>query len=98
MFEWLDHWPSRGPGSRADRPRAPGPIPASNFPGASDARLPGDASKARFVLDLDKPIAFRAFALADPYRLIVDIPQVSFQLPPGAGTGRGLIKAFRYGL
>ena len=29
----------------------------------------------------------------------MDIPQVSFQLQAGAGTaGRGLIKAFRYGL
>jgi N-acetylmuramoyl-L-alanine amidase len=31
--------------------------------------------------------------------VIVDIPQVSFQLPAGVGTaGRGLVKAFRYGL
>ena len=42
---------------------------------------------------------FRAFALADPYRVVVDVPQINFQLPAGAGTaGRGLIKAFRYGL
>ena len=39
------------------------------------------------------------FALADPYRVVVDLPQVSFHLPPGVGVaGRGLIKAFRYGL
>ena len=45
------------------------------------------------------PIQFRAFALADPYRVIVDVPQVDFKLKAGAGTaGRGLIKAFRYGL
>jgi N-acetylmuramoyl-L-alanine amidase len=75
------------------------PVAASNFPIASDARLAGDGKQTRFVLDLDKTIQFRAFALADPYRVIVDIPQVSFQLPAGAGTtGRGLIKAFRYGL
>ena len=31
--------------------------------------------------------------------MVVDIPQVSFQLPAGAGVaGRGLIKTFRYGL
>jgi N-acetylmuramoyl-L-alanine amidase len=75
------------------------PVAASSFPVASDARLAGDARQTRFVLDLDKAIQFRAFALADPYRVVVDIPQVSFQLAAGTGTaGRGLIKAFRYGL
>jgi N-acetylmuramoyl-L-alanine amidase len=79
--------------------QSPGPIAASNFPVASAVRLAGDAKQTRFVLDLDKAIQFRAFALADPYRLIVDIPQVSFQLASGVGAaGRGLIKAFRYGL
>jgi N-acetylmuramoyl-L-alanine amidase len=75
------------------------PVAASIFPIASDARLAGDAKQTRFILDLDKTIAFRAFPLADPYRVVVDIPQVNFQLPAGSGTaGRGLIKAFRYGL
>jgi len=69
------------------------------FPVASDARLAGDAKLTRFVLDLDKTIQFRAFALDDPYRVVIDIPQVSFRLPPGSGTnGRGLVKAFRYGM
>ena len=37
-----------------------------DFPVASDARLAGDAKLTRFVLDLDKTIQFRAFALDDP--------------------------------
>ena len=75
------------------------PAAVSNYPIASDARLAGDAKQTRFVLDLDKPITHRAFTLADPYRVVIDIPQVSFQLPAGVGTaGRGLVKAFRYGL
>ncbi|MGE0287812.1 MAG: N-acetylmuramoyl-L-alanine amidase [Bradyrhizobium sp.] len=85
----------------ADAAEGPAPVPAvvSNFPVASDARLAGDPSQTRFVLDLDKPIQHRAFVLADPYRVVVDIPQVSFRLPAGVGTaGRGLVKAFRYGL
>src|SRR4030095_15935316 len=77
----------------------PTPGTVTNFPIASDARLAGDARQTRFVLDLDKPIQFRAFTLADPYRVVLDLPQVSFQLAPGSGiAGRGLIKAFRYGL
>ena len=71
----------------------------ANFPIASEARLAGDATQTRFILDLDKAVPFRAFALADPYRLVVDLPQLSFRLPAGTGvTGRGLVKAFRYGL
>ena len=74
------------------------PLPSS-FPVASDARLAGDARQTRFVLDLDRTIQFRAFALSDPYRVVVDMPQVNFRLPEGAGTtGRGLVRGFRYGL
>jgi len=77
----------------------PNPVATSTFPTASDARLAGDARQTRFILDLDTPIQFRAFALADPYRVVVDIPQVSFKLAAGTGSaGRGLVKAFRYGL
>jgi N-acetylmuramoyl-L-alanine amidase len=73
--------------------------PGSGYPVASDARLAGDAKQTRFVLDLDRTIQFRAFALSDPYRIVVDMPQVNFRLPAGAGTtGRGLVKTFRYGL
>jgi N-acetylmuramoyl-L-alanine amidase len=75
------------------------PVVAVNFPVASDVRLAGDDKRTRFILDLDKNIPFRAFALADPYRVVIDLPQVTFQLAAGAGTaGRGLVKAFRYGL
>jgi N-acetylmuramoyl-L-alanine amidase len=72
---------------------------AATFPVASDVRIAGDDKQTRFILDLDKKIPFRAFALADPYRVVVDIPQVGFHLGAGAGgAARGLIKAFRYGL
>jgi N-acetylmuramoyl-L-alanine amidase len=75
------------------------PITAPSFPIASDARLAGDTKQTRFVLDLDKPVAFRAFALPNPYRVVLDMGQVSFRLPTGVGAnGRGLVKAFRYGM
>lgn len=63
------------------------------------ARLAGDDQTTRFVADLTGDVPVRAFALADPYRVIVDLPEVSFRLPAGAGEkGRGLVRAFRYGL
>ena len=70
-----------------------------SYPVATDVRLAGDEAQTRFVMDLSRKIDLHAFTLADPYRVVIDIPEVTFQLPPKAGdSGRGLIKAFRYGL
>ena len=88
-----------GAAERQPQAQTPTSGATSGFPTASDARLAGDAKQTRFILDLDQSITFRAFALADPYRVVVDIPQVNFALAAGTGNaGRGLIKAFRYGL
>jgi N-acetylmuramoyl-L-alanine amidase len=78
---------------------APPAAGRTEFPVAQEARIAGDGRQTRFVLDLDRRVDVRAFALADPFRVIVDLPQTTFQLPAGTGqNGRGLIKAFRYGL
>src|SRR6187401_3597372 len=72
---------------------------AEPFPLATEVRVCGDAKDTRFVMDLSERIDATAFTLADPYRVVIDLPQVNFQLPAKTGeTGRGLIKAFRYGL
>jgi N-acetylmuramoyl-L-alanine amidase len=81
----------------ADRPDA-APAPDS-FPIATAVRLGGDDADTRFVMDLSHKIDLHTFILADPYRVVVDIPEVIFKLPPKTGqNGRGLIKAFRFGL
>ena len=72
---------------------------AAGFPLATDSRIGGDENQTRFVVDLSAKVGMRAFTLADPYRVVIDLPQVTFQLKPKAGeSGRGLIKAFRFGL
>src|SRR5580658_8764974 len=69
---------------------------AESVPVATDARLGGDESRTRFIMDLSRKIDLHAFTLADPYRVVLDIPQVTFTLPPKTGeSGRGLVKAFR---
>lgn len=66
---------------------------------AKDARLAGDRERTRFIADLSKKVDVQVFALGNPYRVIVDAVDVSFQLPPGIGREqRGLVTAFRYGL
>jgi N-acetylmuramoyl-L-alanine amidase len=71
----------------------------TSFPVVTDVRLGGDDKQIRFVVDLTQKVDLAVFTLADPYRVVVDLPQVTFKLPLQAGEhGRGLVKAFRYGL
>ena len=75
------------------------PVVPDSLPVATDARLGGDEAQTRFVMDLSRKIDLHAFTLADPYRVILDIPQVVFRLPPKSGEGgRGMITAYRFGL
>jgi N-acetylmuramoyl-L-alanine amidase len=81
-----------GGSASAQAPAAPRPV-------ATDARLAGDEQRTRLVIDLSAPAPIKAFALADPYRIIIDLPEVSFQLPEAAGReGRGLVSAYRFGV
>ncbi|MFN4141317.1 N-acetylmuramoyl-L-alanine amidase [Aestuariivirga sp.] len=71
---------------------------ASDLPVASAGRVAGDADRTRFVTDLSDPVGFTAYVLPDPYRVVIDLPQVAFDLPADAGkAGRGLVAAWRYG-
>lgn len=84
---------------RANLVRPAMPVPPDLYPIAREARLGGDATRTRLVVDLSRPVEVAAFTLADPYRVVIDLPQVTFQLPARTGTSpKGLVKAFRYGL
>jgi N-acetylmuramoyl-L-alanine amidase len=77
----------------------PLPVIGDAVPVATDARLAGDDKQTRLVIDLTQKIDVRAFTIADPYRVVIDIPQVNFQFPPKTGEhSRGVVKAFRFGL
>ncbi len=66
---------------------------------ASGARVAGDDQRTRFIIDLSRSISFSTSALASPDRVIIDMPEINFDLPAKAGeNGRGLVKAWRYGL
>jgi N-acetylmuramoyl-L-alanine amidase len=66
---------------------------------ALDARIAGDARRTRLIIDLNRSVELRAYAIASPDRIVVDLPEVVFDLPIGAGKqGNGLISAYRYGL
>lgn len=65
----------------------------------TDARVVGDTDRTRFIADLSDDVDISVFLLADPYRVVIDLPEVRFQLAEGTGgSGRGLVSAYRYGL
>ena len=55
----------------------------------SAARLAGDGSRTSLTFDVTRPIEVRAFVLADPYRVIVDLDEVNFQVAPPSSRGHG---------
>ena len=71
---------------------------AAGLPVATAARLAGDENRTRFVADLTAPVGYTVYVMANPYRVIIDLPQVSFSLPAGAGDDtRGLVSRYRFG-
>lgn len=90
-----------------DRPALAEDVPASEAGSgalpdpavATDARLAGDGERTRLIVDLSRSVALGAFTLADPYRVVIDVPDVVFALPSTSGQeGRGLVSAYRFGL
>lgn len=72
--------------------------PASAKPRATAIRFSGDATTTRVRLEVNRPITANTFTLDEPYRAIIDIPELEFSLPAyGANSVAGLVKDFRYG-
>jgi N-acetylmuramoyl-L-alanine amidase len=66
---------------------------------ATQVEVAGDEQLTRFSITFTAPVAYQVFTLPRPHRVIIDAPDVAFRLPPGTGQhGKGLIKAFRFGL
>ncbi|WP_246338066.1 N-acetylmuramoyl-L-alanine amidase [Azospirillum oleiclasticum] len=88
---------SSGRGAEVAQATAALPAPISSV-AVLDARLGVHADKTRFVLELSQEVPFRVTALADPYRVVVDLPELAW--PGGAVPvpGKGLVVSYRYGL
>jgi N-acetylmuramoyl-L-alanine amidase len=66
---------------------------------ATQVDITGDEQLTRFSIDFSTTIPYQVFTLANPYRVIIDAPDLNFGFPLGAGQrSKGLIRAFRYGL
>lgn len=64
-----------------------------------DARIGEHPDRTRFVLETSDPIPIKVFTLANPDRVVVDMPELSWRLSSAQRpSGRGIIKSYRYGL
>lgn len=87
----------------AAAPLQPGLAADAGAPVAVGVRLSQDENAAKLVFDLSRPVDATASALASPDRIVVDMPEVNFQLDPSVGrisasSNASLVKAFRFGL
>lgn len=73
--------------------------PVSAEVGVLKARIGVHASHTRFVLELTDAVPYRILTLADPFRIVIDLPEAEWrggktpEAPPGS-----LIGGLRYGL
>lgn len=74
-------------------------------PAATAATIERSPTAARITFEMNLPVKATAFVLAEPDRVIVDLPEIGFLLSPAAGRlpapGKGeappLVAAFRFG-
>ena len=62
------------------------------------ARVIGDETRARLIVDFDKAVTYDAYILSDPRRIIIDLPPTAFSLDDEAKRlPKELVQDLRYG-
>lgn len=64
---------------------------------AYGARIIGDDARTRIVIDFDREPRFSVHYIANPARVVVDLPATAFGFPAKDLEARGLFKDIRYG-
>ena len=80
-------------------PLAPAAAQAAE-PTVSAVRLGQHPDKTRFVMELSAKTPYEVFTLSNPYRVVIDLPQVDWRIPEDkmGETQVGLVRALRFGL
>ena len=67
-------------------------------PTIKSARVGQHADSTRFVLDLSENTEFRIFTLAEPYRIVLDLPGAGWEFyQKSLVLNQGLVKSIRFG-
>ncbi len=78
--------------------QATGSMSGQSLAAAPRAGMPAEKTRTKFIIGLEHQVDFQVFALTNPNRVFVELPDVKLQLPPLPGdTPVGLVKTFRGG-
>jgi N-acetylmuramoyl-L-alanine amidase len=65
----------------------------------TDVRVGPQARATRIVFELTNQVPYKVFSLKNPYRIVIDMPEVGWRLPARPLPGRsGVFETLRYGL
>ena len=67
-------------------------------PVASALDIQGDRRRTRIAITFDRPVATQIYTVANPYRIILDLPAVDFRLQKASVEPKGIVEKVRYGL
>lgn len=74
-------------------------VRADRLPTVSSARVGLHPDQTRLVLEMDSRLPYKIFTLADPFRIVIDFPEISWQVPQARMRASvGLVSGFRFGL
>lgn len=74
-------------------------IAAAKDPAVTGVRLGVNDGKTRVVLDFTNAVPYSAFLLENPYRLVIDLPELDWSVDgDAADEKRGVVEGLRYGL
>jgi N-acetylmuramoyl-L-alanine amidase len=65
---------------------------------ATSAQMAGDELRVRAIIKFDRQPKLSRLIIANPYRLVIDLPETGFQLDPKTLLARGLISDVRFGM
>jgi N-acetylmuramoyl-L-alanine amidase len=65
---------------------------------ASAIRVHNHDTHTRFVLELSEQVDFSIFRLDNPYRVVVDLPELDWAVGNNAPASAGLVRSVRFGL
>jgi N-acetylmuramoyl-L-alanine amidase len=72
---------------------------AESLPVVSGARIGLHPESTRLVFEFDKKLPYKIFTLSDPYRVVIDLPEVTWLVPQERmNASVGIVSGFRFGL